>query len=81
MRVENVLSELFPTTKGLKQGCILSTTLFKIYIQEAISNWRRKTSGMGIQIDEQCLTTLLFADDQVIIACGEDDTDYMFRKL
>ena len=32
-------------------------------------------------IRDRCLTTLLFADDQIIIPCDEDDTDYMFRKL
>lgn len=36
---------------------------------------------MGIQMDEQYLTTLLFTDDQIIIASDEHDTDYIFRKL
>ena len=81
VKMGNARSEKFHTTKGLKQGCSLSPTLFKIYIQEAIYNWKRKMAGMGIQMDEQCLITLLFADDQVIIASDEHDADYMFRKL
>lgn len=36
---------------------------------------------MGIEIDRHYLTTLLFADDQVIIARDEQNADYMFRKL
>ncbi|XP_030768215.1 uncharacterized protein LOC115891796 [Sitophilus oryzae] len=36
---------------------------------------------MGIQIGNHCLTTLLFADDQVIVANDEEDIDYMLRKL
>ncbi|XP_044755011.1 uncharacterized protein LOC123313964 [Coccinella septempunctata] len=36
---------------------------------------------MGIEIDESCLTTLFFGDDQVIIANCEEDIDYMLRKL
>lgn len=59
----------------------MSPTLFKIYIQEALENWRKKCSGMGIDIGDKCLTTLFFADDQVIIANCEEDIDYMLRKL
>lgn len=78
----NMISEAFPITKGLKQGCTLSPTLFKIYIQQVLNNWRKKVSGMGISIDDDNnLTNLLFADDQVIFACDEEDTDYMLRKL
>lgn len=36
---------------------------------------------MGIEMDDVCLTSLLFADDQVVLASDEGDIDYMFRKL
>ncbi|XP_044766946.1 uncharacterized protein LOC123322925 [Coccinella septempunctata] len=36
---------------------------------------------MGIQMNDECLSTLLFADDQVIVTNDENDADYMFRKL
>ncbi|XP_030760429.1 uncharacterized protein LOC115885607 [Sitophilus oryzae] len=36
---------------------------------------------MGIEIDNHCLSTLFFADDQVIVAGCEEDADYMLRKL
>lgn len=75
------ISEPFSVTKGLRQGCCLSPTLFKIYISKVLEHWRRTVSGMGIDIDDSCLTTLLFADDQIIIANDENDADYMFRKL
>jgi len=71
----------FAVTKGLKQGCCVSPTLFKIYIQEALREWRQKCTGMGVEVNGQCLATLFFADDQVIIANSEDDIDYMLRKL
>lgn len=77
----NLISETFPVTKGLKQGCCLSPTLFRIYIQEALTQWRRQVSGMGIDISNDYLTTLFFADDQVVVAGDEDDMDFMFRKL
>lgn len=67
--------------KGLKQGCCISPTLFNIYIAEALSNWKRKCCNMGIQIGDSKLYTLLFADDQIVIAEDEDDASYMTRKL
>lgn len=36
---------------------------------------------MGIQTGQETLFTLLFADDQVLIAGDQDDSSYMFRKL
>ncbi|XP_060529935.1 uncharacterized protein LOC132704141 [Cylas formicarius] len=54
----------FSVNKGLKQGCSMSSTLFKIYIQEAQREWREK-----------------IANDQVMIACDEDDADYMLRNV
>lgn len=81
VKIGSTISEPFSPSKGLRQGCSLSPTLFKIYIQEALRSWRIKIARMGIEIEEKCLTTLFFADDQVIIAGDEDDADYMLRKL
>jgi len=65
------LSDPFPVTKGLKQGCCLSPTLFKIYLSHALQNWRRKC----------ILYTLHFADDQEVLAHDREDLEYMTRKL
>lgn len=81
VKTQNTFSEPFRVTKGLKQGCCLSPTLFKIYIQEALQKWRQKCSGMGIKVGNEYLSTLFFADDQIIIANCEEDIDYMLRKL
>lgn len=53
----------------LTQGCYLSPTLFKMYIQGALKQWNRGT------------TILLFADDYVIVASDEYNVDCMFKKL
>jgi hypothetical protein len=38
MKVRNRISTSFTTTKGLKQGCGLSPTLFKIYLESVLYN-------------------------------------------
>lgn len=75
------ISKRIKISKGLKQGCCLSPTLFKIYTQEALKQWSRKCSKMGIQVGDTCLYNLLFADDQILIANDEYDVSFMVRKL
>ena len=36
---------------------------------------------MGIELEENCLYNLFFADDQELIANDEEDSTYMMRKL
>lgn len=81
VKIGNNFSEKFPVDKGLRQGCCVSPTLFKIYVARALYQWKRKCKGMGIDIGDTCLYTLQFADDQVIIANDKDDLQYMARKL
>lgn len=75
------LTEEFPVTTGLRQGCCISPTLFKIYVATALRNWKRKIRGIGIELDNECIYTLQFADDQVVIANDVEDMQYMMRKF
>ena len=75
------IEEEFRVTKGLRQGCAMAPTLFKIYINEALKKWKKCCGPMGIPINDKFLYTLLFADDQVVVAMDEQDSNYMIRKL
>jgi len=81
IRMGNKVSENFKVTKGLRQGCAMAPTLFKIYINEALTKWKQHCEIMGIPINDKFLYTLLFADDQVVLAMDEQDSNYMIRKL
>ena len=81
VKVGNEVSKEFEVTRGLRQGCSLSPPLFKIFLERALNDWKRKCGGMGIPIDDEVLYTLLFADDQVLLATDRDDISYMLRKL
>lgn len=80
IKIGNVIWDPFPAIKGLKQGRSLSPTPFKVYIQDTVINWRRKCTGMGIEIKNLYFTNLFFADDQVIIADEGEDMNYKIRK-
>jgi len=64
-----------------KYGCCISPTRFKIYIWNALEEWKRKCSGMGIPLENTTLCTLQFADDQVVLAGNKEDLEYMACKL
>lgn len=53
-------------TSGIKQGCPLSTTLFKIITYIILNELEEK--GKGFEIDNILLLALFFADDSLLIA-------------
>jgi hypothetical protein len=81
IKIRKQLSSGFYVTKALRQGCNLSPTLFKIYIQNALENWQKKCARMGLEIQDTAIFSVLFADDQLLIAQDYEDLEYMARKL
>jgi len=58
-----------------------SPTLFNIHLDELITKWQEQDiTGIKLSKNQQ-LSTLLFADDQVIIADTEDNLQKAARKL
>ncbi|XP_030751029.1 uncharacterized protein LOC115878622 [Sitophilus oryzae] len=80
IKVGKKLTTGFNGTKGLKQGCCISPTLFKIYLEQVLKGWKQKCRIVGVPIGDNMLYTLCFADDQVIIAQDYDDINYMTRR-
>jgi len=77
----NKLSKSVEINKGVRPGCPLSPTLFKIYLDKIITKWQKQdTTGIKLSKNQQ-LSTLLFADDQVIIADREDNLQRAAHKL
>jgi retron-type reverse transcriptase len=76
VKINNQLSEEHPINHGVRQGCPLSPTLFNIYMNEIIVKWKTiYTKGITLSTSTK-INTLLFADDQVIIADSEDNLHY-----
>jgi hypothetical protein len=66
-------SKRVEVNKRVRQVYPLLPTLFNIYLYEIITKWQ-KQDITGIKLPKnQHLSTLLFADDQVIIADTEDN--------
>jgi hypothetical protein len=77
----NLITKGFKVNKGLRQGCSLSPTLFKIYLERVLRNWKRKCQPLGIPIQNTYVYSLNFVDGRVLLAQDHDDMEYMARKL
>ena len=68
---------------GHKQGCCLSPILFSLYIQEISSDLARSGEGIwvGPEGDKVCIPALLFADDLVLLAEGEQPLQRLLNIL
>jgi len=81
IKFNNKLSKSVEINKGVHQGCPLSPTLFNIYLDEIITKWQKQDiTGIKLSKNQQ-LRTLLFADDQVIIADRKDNLQRAAHKL
>ena len=52
--------------RGVRQGCILSPTLFSLYTEELAARLRRK--NVGVRVGENKICVLLYADDVVVMS-------------
>ena len=77
----NQITKGFKVTKGLRQDCSLSPTLFKIYLGSVLRDWKRKCQPMGIPVQNTYVYSLNFADHQILLTQDHDDMEYMARKL
>jgi hypothetical protein len=64
-----------------KRKCGLSPELFNLYINRVIQEWKQTTQN-GIQVTSgKVIQTILYADDQVIIATPENELQMAVNKL
>ena len=79
VRVNGKLTDWFPVTNGLKQGCLLSPILFNLYINDLVV--KIKESCIGIPIGGENVCLLMYADDLVLLARNERDLQCMLDIL
>ena len=79
VKVNNYTTEWFDVAIGLKQGCLLSTTMFNLYINDLSEILNQSNSG--IFINGANVNHLFYADDLVLMVESETDLQYLLSIL
>jgi len=75
------ISEPIHINKGVRQGCGLSPVLFNIYINKIIQEFKIVIKTVIQLNNRKLVNTVLYADDQILIATSEDDLQTMAYHL
>ena len=74
------VGEWFRTTVGVRQGCLLSPTLFNIFLERIMTDALENHEG-SVSIGGRTITNLRFADDIDALAGKEDELVNLINHL
>ena len=66
VRVGGDLTDWFDITKGVRQGCVMSQSLFNLYMDSCIN--KLAEDECGTRIGNTQVSCLMYADDAVLLA-------------
>ncbi|KAK3525845.1 hypothetical protein QTP70_010916 [Hemibagrus guttatus] len=78
VRIASCKSDLFPVHVGLRQGCPLSPVLFIVFM-DRISRCSQRLEG--IQFGDHRISSLIFADDVVLLAPSSLDLQHALGRF
>ncbi len=79
VRLNQYITPWFNTVSGVRQGDVLSPTLFAVFINDLSTELKRLQ--VGIPIGDEYISVLLYADDIVLLAENEEALQKMLDAL
>ena len=73
--------DCFKIGKGVRQGCILSPCLFKLYAEYIMRNARLEEAQAGIKIAGRNINNLRYADDTTLMAENKNELKSLLMKV
>ena len=80
VQMNGSIGECFRTTVGIRQGCLLSPTLFSNFLERIMSD-ALKEHDEKVSIGGRNITNLLFADDTDALAEEEQEVEALNESL
>ena len=80
MLFNSIQGQMFKTTVGVRQGCILSQVLFNLFLEEIMAGIQDRHIST-ISIGGRNLSNIRFADDIDLIAGSNDELQTLINKL
>ena len=74
-------TDWFQIGKGVRQGCILSPCLFKLYAEYIMRNAGLEETQAGIKIPGRNINHLRYADDTTLMAESEEELKSLLMKV
>ena len=71
----------FKIGKGVQQGCILSSCLFKLYAEYIMQNAGLDEAQAGIKIARRNIINLRYADDTTLMAESEEELKILLMRV
>ena len=80
VRVGAKFSEKFPCSVGVRQGCVLSPSLFNVFLEEIVSTTVEELAG-GVCVQGLLVNNLRFADDIALITDESNELKLLTNRL
>ena len=74
-------TDWFQIGKGVRQGCILSPCLFKLYAEYIMRNAGLEEAQAGIKIARRNINNLRYADDTTFMAKSDEELKSLLMKV
>ena len=81
VRTGHGTTDWFQIGKGVRQGCILSPSLFNLYAEYIMRNAGLDEAQIGIKIAGRNISNLRYADDTTLMAESEDELKSLLMKV
>ena len=81
VRTGHGTTDWFQIWKGVRQGCILSSSLFNLYAEYIMRNAGLDEAQAGIKIARKNINNLRYADDTTLMAESEEELKSLLMKV
>ena len=81
VRIGHGTTHWFQIEKGVRQGCILSLCLFKLYAEYIMRNAGLDEAQARINIDGKNIDNLIYADNTIFMSESEEELKCLLMKV